>query len=332
MMVRSVHTVRALRRFHAFALLLACAATAPAWADAYPTHAVKVISPFAPGGGLDVVLRPLLQKMGENLGQSFYIENRSGANGMVGIGYGVHAPADGYTLIGVTSGAVTINPNIYEKMSYDTARDLVPVVNVGSAPFVMVINPTLPVNNVREFVALVKKEDGKLPYGSPGVGGTNHLGAEYFLQLTGTHMVHVPYRGSQPLMTDLVGGQVMMAFDSVMATVPLVHAGKLKALGIASSRRSSIAPEIPTLAEAGGPSFELNSWYGLMAPAGTPQDIIDKLNSEAVKALQDPKLRAFYAGLGIEVIGNTPAQFAQQIRNDTELWGKVAREAHVKAE
>ncbi|VTU15802.1 Argininosuccinate lyase [Variovorax sp. SRS16] len=323
--------LRLFQLLSAFCIAAAMAAL-PARADTYPSRAVRVISPFAPGGGLDVVLRPLLQKMGESMGQSFFLDNRSGANGMIGIEAGVRSPADGYTLIGVTSGAVTINPNVYQKMSYDTARDLVPVVNVGSAPFVMVIHPSLPVHNVKEFIALAKADKGTLPYGSPGVGGTNHLGAEYFLQLTGTQMVHVPYRGSQPLMTDLVGGQVKMAFDSVMATVPFVRSGRLRALGIASAKRSPVAPEIPTLAEEGGPQFELSSWYGIMAPAGTPPEIIAKLNAEAVKALADPQLRKLYAGLGIEVVGNTPAQFAQQIKEDTAHWGQVAKTAHVQAD
>jgi tripartite-type tricarboxylate transporter receptor subunit TctC len=301
---------------------------APA-AEAYPSKPVRVISPFAPGGGLDVVLRPLLQKMGESLHTSFYLDNKSGANGLIGIDLGVKSPPDGYTLIGVTSGAVTINPNVYTKMPYDTARDLVPIVNVGSAPFVMVVHPSVPAKNVKEFIELAKANDGSLAYGSPGIGGTNHLGAEYFMQLTGLHLIHVPYRGSQPLMSDLMGGQVKMAFDSVMATVPQIHGGKLRALGIVSNKRSSIAPEIPTLAEEGGPAFDLSSWYGLMAPAGTPRDVIAKLNEAAVQALSNPQLRAQYASMGIEVIGNTPAQFAAQIKDDTARWGEVARAAHV---
>jgi tripartite-type tricarboxylate transporter receptor subunit TctC len=304
----------------------------PAAADVYPSRSIKVISPYAPGGGLDVILRPLLQKMGENLGQSLFIDNRSGANGMIGIDAGAKSVPDGYTLIGVTSGAVTINPSVYRKMAYDTARDIVPVVNVASAPFVMVINPAVPANNVKEFIALAREGKGDLSYGSPGVGGTNHLGAEYFLQLTRLKMVHVPYRGSQPLMSDLVGGQVKMAFDSIMATLPFVRAGRLRALGIVAAKRSAIAPEIPTLAEAGGPTFELNSWYGIMAPAGTPAAVITKINSEAIKALADPQLRAVYAKMGNDIIGGTPAQFAAQIRDDTAHWAEVAKAANVHAD
>jgi tripartite-type tricarboxylate transporter receptor subunit TctC len=314
------------------AVALCTALALPARADTYPSRPVKVISPFAPGGGLDVVLRPLLQKMGEAMNASFIIDNRSGANGMIGIELGVRSPPDGYTLVGVTSGAVTINPSVYSKMTYDTERDLVPIVNVASAPFVMVVHPSVPARNVTEFIALAKAANGSMAYGSPGVGGTNHLGAEYFMQLTGIRMIHAPYRGSQPLMTDLMGGQVKMAFDSVMATVPLIHSGKLRALGVVSSHRSSIAPEIPTLGEEGGPNFELNSWYGLMAPAGTPPQIVAKINAAAVKALADPQLRATYAAMGLDIIGSTPTQFAAQIREDTARWAKVAKTANVKAD
>ncbi|HEX4328588.1 MAG TPA: tripartite tricarboxylate transporter substrate binding protein [Burkholderiales bacterium] len=313
-------------------LLLALCCAPPALADVYPSKPIKVISPYAPGGGLDVILRPLLQKMSEGLGQSLYIDNRSGANGMIGIEAGTKSPPDGYTLIGVTSGAVTINPNVYSKMSYDTARDIIPVVNVASAPFVMVIHPSVPARNVKEFIALARSDKGDLSYGSTGVGGTNHMGAEQFLQLTGLKMVHVPYRGSQPLMTDLVGGQVKLAFDSIMATLPFVRTGRLRAMGIVSARRAAIAPEIPTLAEEGGPKFELNSWYGVMAPAGTPAAIVARINAEAAKALADPQLRAVYATMGNDIIGNTPAQFAAQIREDTAHWAEVAKAANVHAD
>ena len=297
----------------------------------YPSHPVRVISPFAPGGGLDVVLRPLLAKMSESLGQNFFLDNKSGANGMVGIQFGVHSPADGYTLIGVTSGAVTINPNVYKTMTY-APTDIVPIINVASAPFVMVVNPSVKAANVKEFIALAKSGKTNLSYGSPGVGGTNHLGSEYFLQLTGIRMVHVPYRGSQPMITDLIGDQIDMAFDSVMATVPLIHAGKLRALGVAAPHRSSVAPEIPTLVEAGGPDFDLESWYGLMAPAGTPKAVIDKLHDAAAKALADPQLRSQYAALGLDVIGNTQAQFAAQIRDDTARWATVVKRANIQPE
>ena len=308
------------------------AGTGPVAAQNYPARPVRVIIPFAAGGGLDIVLRPLLQKMSESVQQNFIIDIRSGANGIIGTEIGAKSPPDGYTLIGATTGTITINPNVYAKLPFDPARDLAPVTNVGSASFVMVVHPSLAARNVREFVALARRRPGELTFGSPGIGGTNHLGAEYFLQTTGIKMVHVPYKGSQPLIVDLVGGHVMMGFDSIMATLPQIRAGKLRAMGIAAAQRSPVAPEIPTIAEAGGPEFVLGSWYGLLAPAGTPRDIISKLHAEVVKALGIPELRERYVSTGLDPMGSSPEQFAAEIRDDTARWGRVARAANVRAD
>ncbi len=203
---------------------------------------------------------------------------------------------------------------------------------MASAKFMMVVNPQVPAKNVKEFIALIKQAKGTMAYGSPGVGGTNQLGAEYFLQLTGTKMIHVPYRGSAPLMTDLVGGQVTMAFDSVTATVPWVRSGKLRSLGVASATRASMAPDLPTIAEEGGPAFELNSWYGIMAPAGVPPEIVARLNGAVKQALADPEVRKTYANLGFDIVGNSPAEFGQQIKDDTAKWAKVVKAADIHAD
>ena len=304
----------------------------PVAAQNYPAKPVRVIIPFAAGGGLDIVLRPLLQKMSESVQQNFIIDIRAGANGIIGTEIGAKSPPDGYTLIGATTGTITINPNVYAKLPFDPARDLAPVTNVGSASFVMVVHPSLAARNVREFVALARRRPGELTFGSPGIGGTNHLGAEYFLQTTGIKMVHVPYKGSQPLIVDLVGGHVMMGFDSIMATLPQIRAGKLRAMGIAAAKRSPVAPEIPTIAEAGGPEFVLGSWYGLLAPAGTPRDILAKRHAEVVKALAIPELRERYVSTGLDPVGSSPEQFAAEIRDDTARWGRVARAANVHAD
>ena len=186
--------------------------------------------------------------------------------------------------------------------------------------------------NVKEFIALTKRRPGEMTYGSPGIGGTNHLAAEYFLQQTGTRLIHVPYKGSQPLIADLIGGHVIMGFDSMMATMPQVRAGRLRAMGVAAAKRSPVAPEVPTLAEAGGPPLIIGSWYGLLAPAGTSRDILTKLHAEISKALANPELRERYQSTGLEPIGNTSDQFAAEIREDTARWGKVARTANVRAE
>ena len=319
-----------MRRLVLAVLALAAAA---AQAQTYPSKPVRVINPFAPGGGLEIVLRPLLTKMSDNARQSFVLESRSGANGIVGTEVGVKAPPDGYTLIGATTGTLTANPAVYPKLPFNTERDIAPISNVGNASFLMVVHPTLAARNVREFIALARAHPGELTYGSPGVGSTNHLAAESFLQMTGgARLVHVPYKGSGPLMVDLRGGQVMMAFDSIMATVPHIKAGKLRAMGIAATARSPVAPEIPTIAEAGGPQLVVGSWYALVAPAAVPKEVVTKVHAEVVKALAQPDLRERYIAMGITPVGNTPEEFGAEIRSDLARLVKVARLANVKAE
>jgi tripartite-type tricarboxylate transporter receptor subunit TctC len=313
-------------------LLMTAALPAHLLAQSYPAKTVRVINPFAPGGGLDLVLRPTLQKMGESLKQGFVVDNRPGAAGAIGTDLGAKSPPDGYTLIGATTGTITINPSTYAKLPYDPIRDLAPITNIGSASFVLVTNPSLPARNVRELVALAKRRPNELTLGSPGYGGINHVGGEYFSQLTGIRLLHVAFKGSGPMLVDIVGGHVMLAFDSMQATQPHVRAGKLRALGIAAEKRSPIAPEIPTIAEAGGPAMNVASWYGLLAPAGTPREIILKLHAEVVKALAVPDLRERFVSTGIEPVGSTPDQFAAEIREDIARWAKVVRAANIRAE
>ena len=313
-------------------LLAACTAIAPAAAQAYPAKPVRVINPFAPGGGLDIVVRPLLAKMSDNLKQSFFVDNRPGAAGVIGTEIGAKSPPDGYTLIAATTGTITINPSTYVKLPFDPMRDLAPITSVGAASFVLVTHPSLAARDVRELVALAKRRPGELTLGSPGYGGINHVGGEYFSQLTGITLTHVPFKGSFPMLIDIMGGHVMLAFDSMQATLPHVKAGKLKAMGIAAEKRSPIAPDIPTVAEAGGPAMTLASWYGLLAPAGTSREIIVKLHTEVVKALALPDLRERYAAAGIEPMGSAPDQFAAAIREDYARWAKVVRAANIRAE
>jgi tripartite-type tricarboxylate transporter receptor subunit TctC len=300
--------------------------------QAYPAKPVRVINPFAPGGGLDLALRPVLLKMSENLKQTFVMENRPGAAGVIGTDVVAKSPPDGYTLVGATTGTITINPSTYAKLPFDPVRDLAPVTNVGAASFVLVTHPSLAVNDVRELVALAKRSPGDLTLGSPGYGGINHVAGEYFAQLTGVHFTHVPFKGSAPMLADIMGGHVMLAFDSTQATLPHIRSGKLKARGIAAGKRSPIAPEIPTILEAGGPAMVVSSWYGLLAPAGTPRDIIMKLHAEAVKALAAPDLLERYHASGLEEIGSAPDEFAAVIREDTARWAKVVRAANIRTE
>ena len=304
----------------------------PVAAQSYPLKPVRVINPFAPGGGLDIVLRPMLAKMSDSTKQSFFVDNRPGAAGVIGTDLGAKSPPDGYTLISATTGTITINPSTYAKLPFDPVRDLTPITNIGSASFVLVTHPSLAARNARELVALAKRSPGELTLGSPGYGGINHVGGEYFSQLTGIRLTHVPFKGSFPMLIDIMGGHVMLAFDSLQATLPHVRAGKLKAVGIAAEKRSPIAAEIPTMVEAGGPPMTLASWYALLAPAGTPREIIVKLHAEVVKALAQPDLRERYASSGIEPVGSTPEQFTAEIREDLSRWAKVVRAANIRAE
>ena len=322
------------------ASLLALAALAslmPLCADAqstaYPVKPVRVICPFPAGGGLDILLRAMLAKMSENMKASFIIETRAGANGIIGMDAGAKATPDGYTLISGTTGTVTINPSVQPKMPFDAMRDIAPITNMGEAPFLLVSHPSLNARNVRELIALAKRRPDELNYGSPGVGGTNHLGAELFSQSAGIRMTHVVFKGSQPMLVDIMGGHVMMGFDSLQATLPHIKSGRLRALGIGAEKRSTVAPEIPTIAESGGPAgFILGSWYGFFAPANVPADIMTKLHAEAVKALSHPDLRERYLAMGVMPIGDTPEQFAATIRNDTARWAKVVRTAKLRIE
>ncbi len=300
---------------------------------AYPVKPVRVICPFPAGGGLDIILRAMLAKMGDNMKASFVIETRAGANGIIGMDIGAKAVPDGYTLISGTTGTVTISPSTMSKMPFDALRDLAPVTNMGDAPFLLVAHPSLAARNARELIALAKSRPGELNYGSPGVGGTNHLGALLFSQSSGIHMTHVVFKGSQPMLVDIMGGHVMMGFDSLQATLPHIKSGRLRALAIGSEKRTLLAPDIPTMRESGGPpQFLLGSWYGFFAPAAVPADIIAKLNTEAVKALLSPELRERFAGIGVTPIGDTPEQFAATIRNDIAKWAKVVRAANLRIE
>jgi tripartite-type tricarboxylate transporter receptor subunit TctC len=302
-------------------------------AQTYPAKPVRVICPFPAGGGLDILLRAMLAKMGDNMKASFIIETRAGANGLIGMDIGAKSAPDGYTLISGTTGTVTISPSVQPKMPFDVIRDIAPITNMGEAPFLLVSHPSLHARNVRELVALAKKGPGELNYGSPGVGGTNHLGAELFSQSAGIRMTHVVFKGSQPMLVDIMGGHVMMGFDSLQATLPHVKSGRLRALGIGSEKRAMVAPEIPTIAESGGPpGFTLGSWYGFFSPANVPADIMAKLHAEAVKALSNPELRDRYLALGVMPIGDTPEQFATTIRHDIARWAKVVHAANLRIE
>src|SRR5262245_27346749 len=301
-------------------------------AQGYPAKPVRIVNPFAAGGGQDVLLRPLAQKLSESLKQPFVVDNKPGANGMIGCEIVAKSAADGYTLLGGTTGALAMNAVVQPRLPYDPLKDFAPISNYADSAFILSVHPSVPAQSVLELVALAKARPGQLTYATFGVGSSAHLIAELFSMNAGIKMVHAPYKGSAPAVADLLAGQVMLMFDSMQSQMPQVRAKRLRALGIAAERRSPAAPDVPTIAEAGLPGVLGGSWYGLLAPAGTPREVIARLHAELMRALADPEVRERFTSVGTEVVGNTPEEFAAQIRADIEKWGQVVRTAGIRAE
>jgi tripartite-type tricarboxylate transporter receptor subunit TctC len=301
-----------------------------AWAQGYPTRPVRLVVGYAAAGANDIVGRIMGQWLSERLGRPFVIENRPGAASNIATEVVVRAPADGYTLlVGGTTNA--INATLYDKLNFDFIRDIAPVASICSGPFVIVVNPSLPAKTVPEFIAYAKANPGKINMASAGTGNTTHLSGELFKMMTGVDMVHVPYRGGAPALTDLIGGQVQVFFAPIAASIEPIRAGKLRALAVTTSTRSEALPDIPTVGEF-VPGFESSGWIGFGAPKGTPIEIVDKLNKEINAALADPKMKARLADLGCTPLTLSPADFGKLIVADTEKWAKVIRAANIKAE
>jgi tripartite-type tricarboxylate transporter receptor subunit TctC len=313
------------------AVAAALFSTAAAFAQTYPARPIRMIVPFPPGGSTDLVARVIAQKMSESWGHQVVVDNRPGANGMIGADLVAKGAPDGYSIVLGTIGPMAINASLY-KMPYDIARDLAPITYTANIANVLVVGPSVPAKDVKELVALAKAKPGTLTFGSSGTGGAPHMAVELFKILAKVNVVHVPYKGGGPAMTDAVGGQITGSFASVPSAIGFIKAGKLRALGVSAGKRSSALPEVPTVAEAGVKGFSVLDWQGLFGTAKTPPEIVNKLNAAAVKALADPQLRTVYSGMGIDIIGNTPAQFAKQIREDTARWAKVAKTANVRAD
>lgn len=305
--------------------------TTLSFASDYPTKPIRLIVPFAPGGGSDVLARIVGQKLSESLKQPVLVENKPGAGGNLGTDMVAKAVPDGYTLVLGVVGPVSINISLFDSLPYDPIRDLAPITQAVSVTNLLVVNPRLGVNSVTELVALAKSQPGKLSYASGGTGTAGHLAGELFKSMAGIDMTHVPYRGSGPAITDLIGGQVSLFFDNMPSALPHAKAGKLKALAVTTAKRSSAVPELPTIAEAGLPGYEATNWYGFLTTAGTPKPVIDKLNGEIVRILQLPDVREKLAGLGAEVIGNSPEAFAQVIREEIPKYRKVVQASGAKA-
>ena len=311
----------------------ACAgAAAGTYAQTYPTKAVRFVVPFAPGGGSDLVARTVAMKLTEALGQPVVIDNRAGAAGSIGADIAAKSPPDGHTLLLGSNGPLAINPSLYAKLPYDAARDFAPVSLVTVMPFVLVVHPTLPVKSVKELIALAKARPGQLNYGSPGNGSTTHLANELLKSMTGMQIAHVPYKGVAPAATDLISGNIQMMSGDLSTLMPHVRSGRMRPLAVTSARRSSLLPDMPTVAEAGVPGYEAIGWFGVLVPAGTPAAIVERLNSAMVKGLAAPDARQRLSAFGGDVAVGTPEQFAAHIRTEAAKWGKLIKAIGLKAD
>ena len=302
-----------------------------AGAQGFPSKPVKIIVAFPPGGGTDIVARLLGQKLGDAWGQPVVVENRAGASGTIGTELAARADPDGYTLFMATMGNMTANQHLY-KMALDPIAALAPVTKVVDVHFVFMANPSLPAAGVRELIELAKKNPGGIAYSSSGPGGAPHLAMELFKRQAGIDLLHVPYKGSSPSISDLIGGRVMLTMDSLVQSLPHIKAGRLKALAVPGPKRTALLPEVPTIAESGLPGYALTNWFGLLAPAATPKDIVAKLHADAVKALKDPDINKKIADLGADVVGNTPEEFGAALRAESAQWAEIIKTANIRAE
>ena len=314
-----------LRRTLAFLLAFVCSG---AFAQGYPAKPVRIVVPFAAGGATDIVTRLVAQKLTEAWGQSVIVENRGGAGGNIGAEAVVNSPPDGYTLLMTSGSIVTANQHIYKKMAFDPAKDLLPITNVASGPQVIVVNPNFPAKNLQQFIDAARAKPGMLNYGHAGIGTQTHLAAENFLLAANLNVISIPYKGEGPAMTDLVANQINMVTANIAGAIGHINQGKLRALAVTGKQRSAQLPDVPAAAES-LPGFENAGWFGLMAPAGTPKEIIDKVYRDTAKVLDTTEMRARFYVLGMVPVGNTPAQFAAAIREETGLWARVVRERKI---
>ncbi|MEK6211688.1 MAG: tripartite tricarboxylate transporter substrate binding protein [Pseudomonadota bacterium] len=323
--------LRVLRVKHFFFLCVLCGATNFAFADTYPNKPIRIIVPYTPGGFNDTLARTLGQKLNEKWGRPVVVDNRPGGGTTIGTHLAAKAPADGHTLL-VVSFAFGVNPSLYARLPYDTQRDFAPVVLAAGTPNILVVNPQLPVKSVQDLIALAKSKPGKLNYATAGNGSSNHLSMEMFKSMAGVDIVHVPYKGSAPAVTDLIGGQVDVMFDNVPNVLQHVKAGKLRGLAVSSGERSPFAPDLPTVAEAGVPGFDVSVWFGVVAPGGTRPAIVQRLNGEINRILLLAEVRQLFNRQGVESRGGTPGDFAAFLREQTVKWAKVVKESGAKAE
>ncbi len=327
---RKAQPVQINSRCVALALGLATLAAGAARGDDYPSRPIRLIVPYAAGGGADSVARIVAKRVSETIGQPIVIENRGGGGSIIGTELVKNSDPDGYTLLLGQSGPISINPAIYKKLPYDPQKDFAPIAMTTAYPYIMLVNPALGVKTLKEFVALARSKPGELNYGSTGVGAANHLVTELFDFRAGIGMTHIPYRGTALAVADLLAGLVQVVFADPISALPHINAGTLLALALTSKDRSPVAPEVPTVSESGYPGFDAIAWHGILAPAGTPPAIIGKLNAEIVKALKDPETAALLEKQAMQTVGNSPAAFADFIRQDIAIWKDVAEQAKLE--
>lgn len=309
-------------------LLIAVAGGVSAQAQ-YPVKAMRMIIPYPPGGGTDILGRPIAKLLGDKLGQQVLIDNRGGASGMVGAEIAARSPADGYTILMSTSGEVALNVALYPKMTYDPIKDFVPVTQVGISPLVLVAHPSLPVKNVHDYVALAKKHPGSISYSSIGSGSAQHMAGEWMRLLTGIAIIHVPYKGGGPQMTDLLGGHSHSGFLALPVAAPNIKNGRIRAVGMTSAKRSSVFPDVPTFAESGMPGFDVSQWWAILVPRGTPNDIVAKLHTEISAIVKNAEMKGRMADLGVDPVGGTPEQLGELMRTEIAKFRKIVADAKI---
>jgi tripartite-type tricarboxylate transporter receptor subunit TctC len=316
--------------FSCLALALASLAALPAAAQAYPAKPVRIVVPFAPGGGSDFIGRFVAQRLTEQMGRQVIVENRPGAGGVLGIEQGLRAPADGYTLVLIAS-SYTVNPSVY-KLSFDPLADATPIIQISQGPLLAVVRPSLQAGTLRELIALAKAKPGSINYASSGQGSVIHLATELFASMAGIKLNHIPYKGTGPAMTDLLGGQTDVFFSSTAAAMPHVQAAKLRALAVTTARRIPALPNVPTVAEAALPGYDVTLWHGLIGPKALPREVVERVNAEVTKALKLKETAELLQSDGVAPAGGTPAEFHAVIRKEIDVWRKVAADANVKVE
>jgi tripartite-type tricarboxylate transporter receptor subunit TctC len=314
------------------AALCALAPFAPAHAQPYPTKPIRMIAPYPPGGATDILARLISQGLTESLGVPVVVENKAGANGQIGHEFVAKAPPDGYTLLLGNSAALAVSISMYDKLTYDPIKDYAPITLAAQGALVMIVNPNVPASNLQEFLAWARSRDGKVSAGLAGVGAMHHLVTEQMRLQSGVSWINVPYKGSAPMVMDVLSGQVDFGIDNIPSSLPHIKAGKLRALAVTSAKRTPLLPDVPTLAEAGMPGIEAAAWHGVLAPAGTPPAIVAKLNAEIVKILRSPEMTKRLADLGLDPIGSSPQQFADFIASENVKWARIVKASGAKLE